>query len=110
MSKMKYNREESLAYAAARLPACYAVIFRVLKELQIRQPRFQPLTMLDFGAGPGTATWAAMQVVGLPQTDHLSTVCLRWALSYGGVLMQRAVQTPLFRSHEFLAKKSCARL
>lgn len=35
---------------------------QVMEELRLRRPGFQPTRMLDFGAGPGTATWAATQV------------------------------------------------
>lgn len=33
-----------------------------MSELQIRLPDFRPHNMLDFGAGPGTAIWAASAV------------------------------------------------
>ena len=45
-----------------RMPACYAATARVLHELHECRPGLQPESMLDFGAGPGTATWAARQV------------------------------------------------
>ena len=47
------------AYLAARLPATYAAVFRVLSELHVRRPHFAPESLLDVGAGPGTASWAA---------------------------------------------------
>lgn len=49
------------AYAAARMPGCYAAVARVLDELRLRLPDFAPASMLDFGAGPGTAVWAARE-------------------------------------------------
>ena len=49
------------AYAAARMPGCYAAVARVLDELRLRLPDFAPASMLDFGAGPGTAIWAARE-------------------------------------------------
>jgi len=55
------TEEERLAYLAARLPATYAANCAVLKEVVLRQPDFSPVSLLDIGAGPGTATWAAMQ-------------------------------------------------
>lgn len=60
--KVEYRASEVVGYAAARLPACYAVAHRVFQELSTRLPSFQPQTMLDFGAGPGTAIWAATDV------------------------------------------------
>ncbi len=53
---------QAAAYMAARMPACYAAVFTVLQELRVRLPAFQPVSLLDFGAGPGTAIWAAQQV------------------------------------------------
>lgn len=56
------NREQALAYALARLPGCYAASERIFRELAVRFPALQPRSLLDFGAGPGTATWAAQEV------------------------------------------------
>jgi ribosomal protein RSM22 (predicted rRNA methylase) len=49
---------ERLAYAAARMPATYAAVHAALLPARDLLPR----TMLDLGAGPGTATWAASSV------------------------------------------------
>ncbi len=49
------------AYLTVRLPATHAAISRVLAELAARRPDFAPATMLDAGAGPGTASWAAVE-------------------------------------------------
>ncbi|HSE49749.1 MAG TPA: small ribosomal subunit Rsm22 family protein [Terriglobales bacterium] len=49
------------AYLAVRFPATYAAISAVLEELKARAPQFAPRTMLDLGAGPGTATLAALE-------------------------------------------------
>ncbi len=46
---------ERCAYLLARLPATYAVIQRVLQEIPLDTVE----TLLDLGAGPGTAMWAA---------------------------------------------------
>jgi ribosomal protein RSM22 (predicted rRNA methylase) len=51
----------ALAYAAARLPATYAAVVRVIEELAARHPTFAPQSLLDVGAGPGTATFAALE-------------------------------------------------
>lgn len=52
------NDHHRLAYLATRLPATYAAVRRVLKELQQRMPEFTPASVCDIGAGPGTSTWA----------------------------------------------------
>ena len=46
------------AYVASRLPATYAAVFDVLSELARLRPGFAPSSLLDAGAGPGTASWA----------------------------------------------------
>ena len=61
-NKIHYTASETIGYAASRLPACYAVVWRVLDELDMRVTDFRPESMLDFGAGPGTAIWAASEV------------------------------------------------
>jgi ribosomal protein RSM22 (predicted rRNA methylase) len=53
------SQEDIIAYAAHRLPATFAATHAVLTEVQKRQPDLQPHSMLDAGAGPGTAMWAA---------------------------------------------------
>ncbi len=52
---------DALAYALSRMPATYAAVSAVLAELQARAPAFRPATVLDAGAGPGTAAWAAAE-------------------------------------------------
>lgn len=50
------------AYAAYRLPATFAALAAVLGEARERQPNAQPRALLDVGAGPGTAAWAAVSI------------------------------------------------
>jgi ribosomal protein RSM22 (predicted rRNA methylase) len=47
------------AYLAARLPATYAALRTALDAVAGIRPGFAPRSLLDFGAGPGTALWAA---------------------------------------------------
>ena len=49
------------AYLVTRLPATYGVLSRVLHEIKLRIPGLQFASMLDLGAGPGTAMWAAAE-------------------------------------------------
>lgn len=51
-----------LAYLAARLPATYAAVKAVLGELLEREPGIDIKSLLDMGAGPATALWAAAQL------------------------------------------------
>ena len=52
---------DAVAYALSRMPATYAAVATVLGELAERAPVFAPATLLDAGAGPGTAGWAASE-------------------------------------------------
>jgi ribosomal protein RSM22 (predicted rRNA methylase) len=47
-----------LAYAVYRVPATYAAIAASLDEVKRRLPDLAPDSVLDVGAGPGTALWA----------------------------------------------------
>jgi ribosomal protein RSM22 (predicted rRNA methylase) len=52
---------DALAYALARMPATYAAVTASLNALCEVRPDFAPKSLLDIGAGPGTATWAAAE-------------------------------------------------
>jgi hypothetical protein len=49
----------AVAYAATRLVPCHAAVSRALMHVKQMLPRFAPKSIMDFGAGPGTATMAA---------------------------------------------------
>jgi ribosomal protein RSM22 (predicted rRNA methylase) len=53
------SEADALAYALARMPATYAAVAACLTAIAEIAPDFAPATLLDCGAGPGTATWAA---------------------------------------------------
>jgi ribosomal protein RSM22 (predicted rRNA methylase) len=55
------SEADALAYALARMPATYAAVAASLNALCAVRPDFVPKTLLDAGAGPGTATWAAAE-------------------------------------------------
>lgn len=47
------------AYLAARLPATFAAVRAAMDAAESLLPEFAPKSLLDLGAGPGTAMWAA---------------------------------------------------
>jgi ribosomal protein RSM22 (predicted rRNA methylase) len=55
------SEADALAYALARMPATYAADAASLNALIEMHPEFAPKSLLDIGAGPGTATWAAAE-------------------------------------------------
>ena len=55
------SEADALAYALVRMPATYAAVIASLNALGEIRPEFAPASLLDVGAGPGTATWAAAE-------------------------------------------------
>ena len=55
-------RIDLAAYLTTRMPATYAALLRVLGEVANISPDFAPKSVLDIGAGPGTASWAALSI------------------------------------------------
>ena len=49
------------AYLATRLPATYAAIRTCLEAVGKARPDYAPRSVLDVGAGPGSALWAAAE-------------------------------------------------
>jgi ribosomal protein RSM22 (predicted rRNA methylase) len=50
------------AYLTVRMPATYAAIAKVLREVADIAVGFSPVSLLDMGAGPGTASFAAAEI------------------------------------------------
>jgi ribosomal protein RSM22 (predicted rRNA methylase) len=74
---------DALAYALARMPATYAAVTASLNAMVEIRPDFAPNSLLDVGAGPGTATWAAAEAFSslqdftlLDANDALRTLAL----------------------------------
>jgi len=63
--------DDVLAYLLARLPATYAAITAVLRAVKA-QTGFTPKTLTDIGAGPGTASWAAIEA--WPALDRVAMI------------------------------------
>ncbi len=77
---MMWSDADRLAYASVRMPATYAVVRRVLEEVNALLPQASLETLLDLGAGPGTVMWAAAEV--LPRLRQVT------ALENDGALME----------------------
>src|SRR6202035_3045392 len=55
------SEADALAYALARMPATSAAVSASLNALREITSDFAPKSLLDVGAGPGTASWAAAE-------------------------------------------------
>ena len=65
------SEADALAYALARMPATYAAVTASLNALAEIAPGFAPKSLLDVGAGPGTASWAAAEAFASLQSFTL---------------------------------------
>jgi ribosomal protein RSM22 (predicted rRNA methylase) len=65
------SETDALAYGLARMPATYAAITASLNALREIRPDFAPESLLDVGAGPGTASWAAAEAFASLKTFTL---------------------------------------
>lgn len=99
-SKQHYisNDEQRCAYIAARMPATYAVVYNVLEEVKSRSATTKLNSLLDLGAGPGTAMWAACEV--FPTIDK-ATLLERDAglIAIGKRLAAANLESPMSSAH-----------
>jgi ribosomal protein RSM22 (predicted rRNA methylase) len=65
------SEADALAYALARMPATYAAVAASLNALTEIAPELAPESLLDVGAGPGTASWAAAEAFASLQSFTL---------------------------------------
>ncbi len=60
--RLAQSPDDVAAYTAFRLPATFAAVSAALRQMHEMMPEWSPRTLLDVGAGPGTAAWAAANV------------------------------------------------
>jgi ribosomal protein RSM22 (predicted rRNA methylase) len=100
------------AYLTVRFPATFAANMRVLSELRRLAPQVEICSLLDLGAGPGTALFAAAEIFPSLTSATLLEADPHW-LHLGKKLGDRSpnaavrnalwVQRDLSRSEEFKA-------
>ncbi|XP_012504759.1 PREDICTED: methyltransferase-like protein 17, mitochondrial [Propithecus coquereli] len=69
--ELSYSEGLSLVYMAARLDGGFAAVSRAFHEIRIRVPEFQPQTLMDFGSGTGSVTWAAHSTWGQSLREYV---------------------------------------
>ena len=60
-SRVIASQADALAYALVRMPATYVAVTASVNALCEVRPDLAPVSLLDVGAGPGTASWAAAE-------------------------------------------------
>jgi ribosomal protein RSM22 (predicted rRNA methylase) len=98
-SRVIASRADALAYALVRMPATYAAVAASLNALVDVRADFVPMSLLDVGAGPGTASWAA--------TETFSSLQNFMLLDINAALQTLALE--LGREHPRLAAMTCRR-
>jgi len=64
---VEYDNEAAWSYFIGTKAAYdFACMKNILSEIKFREETFQPKTLLDFGSGVGTVTWAVKDVFGEP--------------------------------------------
>ena len=66
------SRAAVAAYLAYRAPATFAAAAAVFRQVQRLRPVWAPRSLLDVGAGPGVASWAALSA--WPTLEQLTLV------------------------------------
>ncbi len=87
--KLIITEAHRIAYTVTRMPATYAAISAVFREVKKQLPDLSIQSLIDLGTGPGTAAWAAVEVF-----DGLQSM----------LLIERDLE--LIRLGQRLAKKS----
>ncbi|HET9839325.1 MAG TPA: small ribosomal subunit Rsm22 family protein [Candidatus Angelobacter sp.] len=102
---------ERAAYLAVRFPATYAANRRVFSEIALRAPHAEIRTLLDLGAGPGTALFAASEIFPKLETATLLEADERW-VAIGKTLAEKsgpaAVPQPQWLRQDLRSGFSCA--
>jgi ribosomal protein RSM22 (predicted rRNA methylase) len=93
------SEADALAYALVRMPATYAALSACLNALSEARADFAPNSLLDVGAGPGTASWAAAEA--FPSLHHVMLLDINAALQTLAIRLSRA--------HPRLAAMTCRR-
>ncbi|MBV9968634.1 MAG: SAM-dependent methyltransferase [Xanthobacteraceae bacterium] len=94
------SRDDALAYAFARMPATYAAAitaFDALREVCALAPR----SLLDVGAGPGTAAFAATQA--FPSLADIRLVESNAEMRMLGTALRAHAKQPALRAAPYVA-------
>jgi ribosomal protein RSM22 (predicted rRNA methylase) len=89
------SRDEIAAYAAVRLPATYGATCAALRQVRERLPDWEPATLADIGAGPGTAMWAAVRI--WPDLAHVTLLEREAEMIAFGKRLAAEAQSPTLR-------------
>ena len=58
--QMNYERHHALGYLFRKMPHNYMIYKRIFSEIKSRDPKYVPVSVLDFGSGLGSGVWGAI--------------------------------------------------
>lgn len=87
------STDDVAAYLAVRAPATYAAALAVFRHVQAARPGWSPSSLLDLGAGPGIASWAAL--AAWPGIRGLALVEPESEMAAAGLALATAAPPPL---------------
>ncbi|XP_075768137.1 ribosome assembly protein METTL17, mitochondrial isoform X2 [Pelodiscus sinensis] len=99
--ELRYTEELSLVYMAARLDGGFAAVSRAFHEIRKRVPAFAPRTLLDFGSGTGSVSWAARTTWGDTLSEYLCVDSSAPMLALAERLLKGGAEAPLFPGVHF---------
>ncbi len=82
-----------VAYLATRAPATFAAVAAVLEQVRAARPEWAPTSVLDLGAGPGIASWAALET--WPGIANVTLVEAEQEMVRAGKTLAAAGRAPL---------------
>jgi ribosomal protein RSM22 (predicted rRNA methylase) len=95
------DRSDALAYLVTRMPATYAAVAAAFAEARLAVPEYSPGSVLDVGAGPGTASIAA--VAAWPEIAKVTMIdSNRHLIATAGELVAAAGHAGLASSQRIL--------
>lgn len=97
---------DALAYALARMPATYAAVAASLNALAEIRPDFSPRSLLDVGAGPGTASFAAAEA--FPSLESFALLDHNEVLR--ALALELARDSTRFKALTYTSGEACANL
>ncbi|XP_075685273.1 ribosome assembly protein METTL17, mitochondrial isoform X2 [Rhinoderma darwinii] len=68
---LSYTEQFGLVYLATRFDGGFAAVSRALHEIYQRVPEFTPQTLMDFGSGVGSVSWAAHGIWGKSLKEYM---------------------------------------
>ncbi|PIQ27783.1 hypothetical protein COW36_07685 [bacterium (Candidatus Blackallbacteria) CG17_big_fil_post_rev_8_21_14_2_50_48_46] len=103
------SQADRQVYRLSRLPAIYAVIESLGREIQKLAPDFNPSSLLDLGAGPGTVALALQSVFSQLQSIELVEQD-REQLQWGQALFRASKLPVLAQAHWQVADLNALRV